>query len=43
MTHPLPQTGGSYIREKDGSLRPAVPAEEKPAATPPAKPTSKEA
>lgn len=43
MTAPLPQTGGSWIREQDGSLRPAPAPAHPPAAPAPAKPKSKEA
>lgn len=39
MTHPLPAAGGSYIRNKDGSLTPITPVAGDPA--PAAEPTVK--
>lgn len=36
--HPLPQSGGSFIRGEDGSLTPAMPDEKAEADTPAAPP-----
>lgn len=39
--HPLPQAGGSYVRQPDGKLRPAASAEPEAASNEAAKPTVK--
>lgn len=39
--HPLPQAGGSYIRQKDGTLSPAADAGADPAPEMPVEPPMK--